>query len=539
MPVPANSYATQWHSLLVRLALFIFLIASPLFAREPAPSIRIPLESLGFQAQLPQFLLAGSSMLTLDYVDNQHLLLTFGVHRLMERIATDPPDDEDRMVEAVLLEVPSGHVLTRTDWRFHDNGQYLWNLGHGRFLLRTRNTFTTFAPLTNLTSGQPFHQRPFLKGTRRIGAVLLSPEADLLIIESVEQTPPVPPPATPLFGPAPKPTPPPLGKSGDPTPVTLSFYRLSIPAANGDEVIATVAGLARSVKFGTLAAMGAGHLAVIDQGQQHWAFDFHLYHGDVKELAPFDSTCRPTPQFVSSSEFISFGCHGGNTPLVIGGFNLRGEEMWEQNLFSEFVAPSFAFAPSSGRFALGRVLGGVSADVSFPVTADAFTGQTVTVYQTESGKQILHVNCSPVARAGQNFALSPDGMNLAVIRENAIQIYALPPLSMKDRADVKEARSLIPQPDVLSVDFAVPSPSPVAMTQNAAASSNAPEKAASTAAETNSPATSSTPAPAPPAQAVSQPSPSSAPAGDTAPEQPRKPPTLYTLPSDPGDRESK
>ena len=51
------------------------------------------------------------------------------------------------------------------------------------------------------------------------------------------------------------------------------------------------------------------------------------------------------------------------------------------------------------------------------VPAAALTGQSVVVYQTESGKQLLHVDCSPIARAGQNFALSPDGMSLAVIRD--------------------------------------------------------------------------------------------------------------------------
>jgi hypothetical protein len=542
MPVPARINATRRSCLLPGLVLLISLTAAPLFARGPAPAIRIPLESLGFQSQSPQFLLAGSSMLTLDYVDNQHLLLTFGVHRLMERIADDPPDDEDRMVEAVLLEVPSGHVLARTDWRFHDNGQYLWNLGHGRFLLRNRDTLTTFAPLINLASGQPFRQRSFLRSPRRIGPVLLSPEADLLIVESVEQMPPSPPPANPLFGPAPKRTPAALGRPGDPTPVSLNFYRLSVPRENGDQVVATWAGIARSVSFGTLPATGAGHIAIVDQGRQHWAFDFHPYHGDVKQLAPFDSTCRPTVQFVSSSEFVSFGCHGGNTPLVLGGFNMRGEEMWEQNLFSDFVALSFAFAPSSGRFALGRVLGGFAADTSIPITTDAFTGQTVTVYQTESGKQILHVDCSPVARAGQNFALSPDGMKLAVIRENAVQIYTLPPLSTADRVEVNEARALIPHQDQLPIDFAVSSAHPAAAAESEEPSSNAPENAGPVAAKADSPEAPkapSTPAPAPAAAVAPKPAVSNIPSGYAAPEQPRKPPTLYTLPSDPADAESK
>src|SRR6185312_12787919 len=134
MPVPANTFATLRLRWMCALALLFSVAAVPLFARGPEPETRIPLDSLGFQAQSPQFLEAGSSMFTLNYVDDHHLLLTFGVHKLMERIPNDPPDDEDRMVEAVLLEAPSGKVLARADWRLHDSGQYLWSLGHGRFL---------------------------------------------------------------------------------------------------------------------------------------------------------------------------------------------------------------------------------------------------------------------------------------------------------------------------------------------------------------------------------------------------------------------
>ncbi len=485
-------------------------------------------------------MLAGGSMLTLNYVDNQHLLFTFGVHRLMERIANDPPDDEDRMVEAVLVEVPSGRVLARTDWRLHDNGQYLWNLGDGRFLLRVHDTLTTFAPMANLASGQPFRQQPFLSTTRRIGAVLLSPEADLLIVESVERTPPVPPPPTPLFGPAPKPTPTPLGRPGESDPVALSFYRLLVSGEDGGGLRAALAGIARSSSFGGLAATGAGHMAVVDEGQLHWAFDFHPYRGDVRELAAFDSSCRPTPQFVSSSEFVSFGCHGGNTPQVLGGFNMRGEEMWEQNLFGDFVAPSFVFAPSSGRFALGRVLGSLPINDSTLAPVESLTGQSVVVYQTESGRQILHVDCSPIARAGQNFTLSSDGMNLAVIREGAIEIYSLPPLSAKDQADVKEARALVPAESVLPIEFTAPAaPAP----DTEAASPSSESSSASTSANASSAATSAPPpvsvsAPTP-ATAASTPAASSAPAGDAEPDQPRKPPTLYTLPTDSEDQQDK
>lgn len=551
MSVPTRTYATSPLRQLLRLALVLVLAAGPVFARGPGPSVRISLDSLDFQPQSPQFLLAGNSMLTLHYVDNNHLLFTFGVHRLMERIANDPPDDEDRMVEAVLVELPSGRVLARTDWRLHDSGQYLWNLGHGRFLLRIHDTLTTFAPLANLASGRPFQQRSLLMTDRKIGVLLLSPESDLLIVESAAKKPRTPDPVTPLFGPTPKPS---EAEQDDPGSIALTFYWLSLPGS-GDQVRVALAGVARANHFGDLAAMSAGTLGTVDEGRQHWGFDFKPFKGKAKELAPFDSTCHPRPQFVSSSEFVAFGCHNTDSPTVLGGFNLNGDEMWEQNLYGDYVASSMSFAPQSGRFALGRVLGEGSADGLQQIAGGALTGQTVTVYQTESGKQLLHIDCSPIARAGENFALSPDGMSLAVIRENALEVYSLPPLSKKDQADVKEARALIPRETLLPIEFAGPAPEPVAPTPAAtlspaakpaapvssaavaspvAAPPNAPSNAPKTAAPTT--ASAPTAAAAPPQPPPPKPAASSVPAGDAPPEQHRKPPTLYTLPGDhPGD----
>lgn len=548
MPVPHNSNALLRLRRCFAVVAVFLLAAVPAFAgRGPEVDGRIPLGKTGFEPQTTQFLLAGKSMMTLDYVDNDHLLFTFGVHRLMKRIENDPPSDEDRVVEAVLLEVSSGRVLARTDWRLHDGARYLWNLGQGRFLLRVRNTLTTFAPLANLASGQPFRQHPFLSMPNRIGVVLLSPESDLVVVETTDRARRAETAPASVMGPAPKPTPVFEDGSGNATPVTLYFYRLHLPENPGEPIQAVSAGVARSVTFGGVPVTGAGHLAIVDQGNQHWAFDFHPYVGKVMQLSPFDSTCRPIPHFVSSSEFVSFGCHGGNIPEVLGGFNMSGDEMWEQNLFGDFVAVSFSFAPQGGRFAMGRVLGDPALDFSGPVLTSDYTSESVTVYQTESGKQIFHTDCSPIARAGQNFALSPDGKKLAVIRNGAIEIFALPAMSSKDQAELKEARAMIPavtdDPIALRVSTAeaaapepAPAPKPAAATP-AVAPPSAPDMSKAVAAAASAPgATSVTAAPSP-TTSVPATAPASQPtAGDVAPEQPRKPPTLYTLPTDPPNK---
>jgi hypothetical protein len=513
----------------------LFLLVTPLFARGPEPPLRIPIEQFGFQPLSPQFLLAGSSLFTVHYVDDSHLLLTFTVRRLLTRLPGDPEDDRDRNVDALLLDLPSGHIIARTSWRLHDHGQYLWSLGHGRFLLRVRSTLTTFAPLVNLPTGQPFRERPFLSTHRRIGAVLLSPDSNLLIVETVPNTPPAPRPKISLFGPTPPPPPP---DESDPDRVQINFFRIFGPNDASDEIQPRSAGLARSRNIGDVASTSAGYIAIIDQGRQHWAFDFESYAGKKNELSPFDSTCRPSPVFVSRSEFIAFGCRSGSTRQILGGFNMRGEEMWEQNLFGEYLAPSLAFAPSRGRFALSRILVHTSPVVpDQSLIPEQLSGQSIVVYQISSGRQILHVECSPVERAGQNFALSPSGLTLAVIHAEAIEIYTLPPLSGKEESDIKLAEASAPEENDAPIRFATEQTAPAAA--EASASSQSDSATTSSATDTRGhDATQGTPS-APTAAtsgSAAAPSPadtSTAPAGDAPSTQPRKPPTLYTLPTDP------
>jgi hypothetical protein len=488
------------------LAALLLLLCTPLFARNPQPVTRIPLESLDYQAPLVRYLLAGSSMLTLHYVDDSHLLLTFSARRLLKRIPGDPPDDQDHVVNAVLLELPSGRVLARTEWRLHDYGQYLWSLSHGQFLLRIRSTLTLIAPLVNLDRGNAFAERPFLHTGRQFVAVRISPTSDLLTLQTID-----PPPVThDSLGSANSPAdanPPP-----EPSEVQINFFRLAPPAPGRDYFIPLSAGIARSNRPVDLPINAAGALHVVDEGKQRWGFDFKSYNGKVLELAPFDSTCRPYPALVSASEFVSFGCHGGTVRQRLAGFNFRGDEMWEQDIYGSYISPSMDFALAVGRFALGRLIVSSAAIESNSLTSSEVSAQTVDVYQIDSGKPLLHVECTPASRAGQNFTFSPDGLNLAIVHDDAIEIYRLPPLSAKDQAAVKLAAASVPEPNQVPVD----------LTDSAANAQQ--EKIASEANHTSqTPQSGSAPVPS-----VQQPQPPPVTAGDPPPEQPRKPPSLYS-----------
>ncbi len=439
---------------LVRAAALLLAAAPSLCLARQVPSVRIPLEPLEFQTFPEQVRSSGASLLTLHYVDAKHLLLTFNRRRLMPRIPGDPETDIDRNIDAVLLDLPSGKALARTSWRVHDPGQYLWSLGNGAFVLRQRDVLTVFHPLAGLAAGESFAQRPFVKSNRPIGSVLVSPDGDLLTLETLDRSPYIPRPRKPSPGTsayaAAAAAAAAAGDAAAEEPASLvqiDFFRLRRSPEEKQEsqerVVPTKAGTVASHKLVLLPIDGAGYLSVLDEGNAHWAFNFNSHQGKVNELSPFDSSCHPIPFLVSRSEFVAFGCRGGSDPRELGGFNLRGEEMWEQTFAESFTSPAFSFAPAAGRFALSRLT------TSFPVGENQEPGgllaQTVTVYQTESGRQVFSVNCNPMLRASENFALSPNGDELAVLNNGAIEIYPMPPPSGKDRAAMHLAETLIPE----------------------------------------------------------------------------------------------
>jgi len=485
---------------------------------------------MGYEGLQPDYLMAGSPMLTVDFVDDAHLLVTFEVRRLLKREAKVEPGEADRTVEACLVEISSGKVLARTEWRLHDRAQYLWNLGGGRFLLRIHGQLSVFSPM----QGGPddaFRLSPFLVTQRHVIAVLLSADRDLLTIESVDRPDAAAGDVAVHVG-------------ADRTPVQINFYRLKTDDA--DHKLSPIsAGAVRTKAAVALPMTTAGYLDILEGGKSTWYFNFDEHAGKVDELLAFDTTCFPRPVFVGHSEFVVFGCKGGDERRMFAGFNLRGEEMWQQGFYESYAAPTFSFAPAAGRFALGRTLVALPMGDDGPLTSSTVNSQEVRVYQAHDGRILFKTDCTPVEPAGHNFDLSPDGMKLAVVREievhhkgtqdtapytgksAGVEIYALPPLTNQDRSEVKAMAITAPVDSGAAID--------TALARLAASKSNAE---ANREVSTVSPAEPApVPAPASPAatptaasssdSVTQQPSQLGDVPNETQPGEPRKPPTLY------------
>ena len=429
------------------IALMLFAAACGVAraARPSVPVVTVPLEPLGFTGVPDRYMGGAATMYSMHFVDGTHVLLTWSAHSLMPRLADATPDDDDRTVAAVLVELPSGKALARTEWRTRDRGQYLYALGGGRFLLRVRAKLTEIEPMRRLAAGQDaFKQRPFLDLNRPIGFISVSAGGDLLTVETLPKRRDRN--AVVLVGDSPL-----DGEDGETerrAPVQIHFYRLRQGEAGNSEageLIPLSSGVIASPALVNEPVTSEGYLIIKKEKDNTFDFDFRTHAGKRMELAAYDSSCFPQPYWVSPSEFIAFGCRGDSSKVELGGFNLRGEFGWLQTFGDTLVSPNITSSPQAGRFALERVTTTPGAFFDPDnLTADAITGQEIEVVQNYDGRVITKLQASPVQRSGQNFDFSPDGTLLGVVRAGNLEIYQLPPLTLKDRSEVAKATEAVP-----------------------------------------------------------------------------------------------
>ena len=427
--------------------LWLLLVLCPVVALagdgpKSAPYLSLPLEKLGFDAIPPRLLVGGATMFTLHFVDDTHLLLTFNSHGLIPRINDGVSQENDRLITALLLELPSGKVVAQTTWHTRDRDQYLWPLSHGMFLLRMQTRLSVIAPVRGLAEGDAFRQQSFLNMEKQIGYISVSPGGDLLVVETV--TPPHPDSEkdSPLGAPQV------MHFNTEPM-FEIRFYRMLLQS-NGNEperLAVQAAGVVASRNLIRVPATSEGFLDMLKESNQTWLFDFQSHAGKRLELSPFDTTCTPSPYFTSRTEFVALGCRGSETHLMLSGFNLRGEQPWIQVLSGQQIAPTIVTAPDAGRFAFSRILVTGSFYDLQNLLPEELSGQEIQVIQHHDGRILLKVQASPIQRTGQNFDLSPDGLSFTVIRNGNLDVFHLPELSKKDTEQVRLAAEMVEKND--------------------------------------------------------------------------------------------
>ncbi len=370
----------------------------------PKPDLRIPVGPLGYMAPSSFYLTSRLSSTSLDFIDKNHLLFTFRLPGLMKRLPDEPPDDEDQNIRAVVLSVQGGDVVAEADWRMHDRSRYLWRLGEGHFLIRQRSSlFLTDASL---------ELRPYLNSDTALESVQISPDRKLVVIESE-------------------------GRKEDRRTLASTVPSLgdAVPQAKPVQIYIlhtdtrSVIAHAETLNAVEIPMMGEGRLQAVSGNQDKWLIRYLPFHGEPRTLVEVQSSCHPTEETISGNVTLIVTCPRSGNDHQVSAVNLDGRMLWQQRWESRYIWPTFQLTQDGSRFAYSSLQVSHPVGTMDPIDESNIVNQMVGVFDTQTGQLRMVKNAMPILRAGQNYALSPDGLRFAILREDAIEVYDLPPVS--------------------------------------------------------------------------------------------------------------
>lgn len=379
----------------------------------PPPTARIDVTPLGYVAPSRFYLVARLSSATLDFIDKDHLLFTFREGGLLQRLPSDPKDDNDQVIRAMVLDIATGQVVQQAKWRMHDRDRYLWAVGDGRFLVRQRNALY----LTDSHLGL----RPYMQVDTQLQALTVAPDHKLMMVEYEKYEPP----AADSNGldETTQRTPPTLGDPSAPSARAISTQILLVRTEDNMLVAKSEARHAVDVPL-----LQNGFLEVLEGSRpDEWVIRDKPFGGQPSMVAGFKSACDPTVTTLSDTVALAVGCIGGSNDRAVTAYSMTGSVLWQDRWQSRYIWPTFEFAENGSRFAYGSLEINHSIGTMDPFGEDDVVAQMVGVFDTDTGKLELVKTASPILSAGHNYTLSADGSRFAILRNDAIEIYDLPP----------------------------------------------------------------------------------------------------------------
>ncbi len=383
------------------------LAKKPLAA--PVPALRIPVAPLGFTPPAALYLPYRIPQSSLGFLDENHLLFTFHIARLMRRVPDDPSSDLDQTMRALVVDLPDGKVSARSDWRLHDRDRYVWTLGDGTFLLRKRDTLY----LGDKSLRLHLYLEPL--GTFMYGQ--MAPGARTLEAEFVNQVQALGDQGSAAAAPT-------LGPDAPPQDTPRRQYTMLIVNTR-NRSSKRVNDLQHPI---ALPLVTGGYVAPEQRTGKQWAIMMNPWQGAPRQITMLTSSCTPEIEPISDDTFLALSCRPFTTDHIVQSFDMSGKELWEQRWQSRFVWGTFAFSHTGNRFAYGSIEVSQEMGTPAPVENNSILGEPVAVFDVKSGKPDLVLDAEPVMTAGENFALSPSGNKFAIVRNGAIEIYNLPPV---------------------------------------------------------------------------------------------------------------
>jgi hypothetical protein len=392
--------------LLGALIVFFFLAEIPIalpaqetssaVESEPRPSASIDLTPIGYHELSRMDRTAEDQRnASLDFVDPHHVLLTFNRKQMFQRLPECTADHEDRLIHAVILELPGGNVVTEADWYLHDRRRYLWPLAPGRFLLRRLNKLYIV--------DSSLHESLLLSSPKDLLWVSVTPDGSQIIIETENDK-----------------------KAGTSTPKSPAKPEPKYVVRFLDAKSATTQRTLLFNNLTNLTGTSTGYADVIRKGDI-WLLRFGPTVTKRHNLARVRSQTVPSVLYPTDNTLLIGRCAASGCKYGVTAFTLTGHRLWRQHWPHLRSYPELTRSQDNSRFAVCTLRVEPSANrhpdlddsedtaLQSQVSEQDALRQEVQVFDTASGSAALSVTVSPAVVTGQNVSLSPDGRILALL----------------------------------------------------------------------------------------------------------------------------
>lgn len=356
--------------------------------RPTLPAVlSISVEPLGFTAPGALYLGERVSLVSLDFLDENHLLFSFRVPGLIRR--DQQQQGEVRQVRAVVLDLSSGAAVAGGLWTLHDRARYLWMLGDGHFLLRNgAEVFEGDAAL---------HLKPLLHFPGHVLSLAMDPSERIMVANSYE----------------------PESERDRSVPAQDWVIRILERATGRVLLVSRIAEVQR------LPINGEGYLDLRRGAGLNWTIDLHPFSGGTRAWGMLASSCAPELDFNTETMLLASGCGGDGARLRMG-LGPEGRLLWQDAMPETSVWPVLRRSANGVRLLEETLEASHAIRANAPLGQDDIRGQAVRILDADSGRMVFEAAASPIFDVGGNAALSPSGARLAVLSGGAIQIYELP-----------------------------------------------------------------------------------------------------------------
>ncbi|HMK22389.1 MAG TPA: VWA domain-containing protein, partial [Terriglobales bacterium] len=340
-----------------------------------------------------------------DFLDSDHVLLTFNPKKLFKRLPECPSTHSDRLMHAAVIELSSGRIVREADWYLHDMHRYTWNLGAGHILLRRLNNL--YEVNANL------EEKLIYSSPRDMLWVSVTPNGQQIIVETS---------ASPVSVSSPR-----SGNPREPADKNpKERVQIAFLDARSLAVVRTI-----EVRGKTdLESTSSGFADVRKQGS-NWLVEFN-----GTNIARVKGRKPPNLLYPSSNTVLIGRCSLSRDSYGVSTFTVTGTLLWRQH-WSQCRYSALARASEDGsRAAIGTFTIREANSTTPPDASEDQEGlyEHIQVVDTATGKSVREIRGEAAVTSGQNFALSPHGEKLVVVEGHELTIYTFAEMTPEERA---------------------------------------------------------------------------------------------------------